>query len=63
VFDFARRKGFLDSVYAFFGAHPTPYPMDTGGSFFGIKQPGSEVHRSFPYSAEVKNAWSYTSTL
>jgi hypothetical protein len=28
----------------------------------GIKLPGSETDHSLPYSAEVKNAWSYTST-
>jgi hypothetical protein len=29
----------------------------------GIKQPGREVDHSAPSSAEVKNAWSYTSTF
>jgi hypothetical protein len=29
----------------------------------GIKRPGREADHSFPSTAEVKNAWSYTSTL
>jgi hypothetical protein len=28
----------------------------------GVKQPGPVVHHSTPSSAEVKNAWSHTST-
>jgi len=28
----------------------------------GIKRPGREADDSLPYSADVKNAWSYTST-
>jgi len=28
----------------------------------GVKRPGSEVDTNFSSSAEVKNAWSYTST-
>jgi len=28
----------------------------------GVKRPGFEADHSPPYSAEVKNAWSYTST-
>jgi hypothetical protein len=39
------------------GAHPTSYPMGTRGSF-----PGGEADHSPPSSAEVKNAWSYSST-
>jgi len=33
------------------------YPMGTRGSF-----PGGKADHSPPSSAEVKNAWSYTST-
>jgi hypothetical protein len=44
------------------GAHPASYPMDTGGSFPGVKRPGREADHSPPSSAEVKNEWSYTST-
>jgi hypothetical protein len=36
--------------------------MDTWGSFFGVNLPGREAENSPPSSAEVKNAWSYTST-
>jgi hypothetical protein len=38
------------------GAHPAPYPGGTRGSF-----PGCETDHSFPSSAEVKNAWRFTS--
>jgi hypothetical protein len=44
------------------GAHPASYPMGTGGSFPGVKRPGRRADHSPPSSAEVKNAWSYTST-
>jgi hypothetical protein len=43
------------------GAHPVSYPMGTGGSFSGVKRPGLEADHSPPSSAEVKNAWNYTS--
>jgi hypothetical protein len=33
-----------------------------GGISLGVKQPGREADHSPPFSAEVKNAWSYTST-
>jgi hypothetical protein len=39
------------------GAQAAFYPMGTMGSF-----PGGKADHSRPYSAEVKNAWSYTST-
>jgi hypothetical protein len=44
------------------GAHPVSYPMGTRSSFLGVKGPGREADHSPPSSAEVKNAWSYTST-
>jgi hypothetical protein len=44
------------------GAHPASYPMSTRGSFPWIKRPGHEADHSPQSSAEVKNAWSYTST-
>jgi hypothetical protein len=44
------------------GVHPVSYPMDTGGLSLGVKRPGREADHSPPSSAEVKNAWSYTST-
>jgi len=39
-------------------AYLASYPMGTGG----VKRPGREVVCLPPSSAEVKNAWSYTST-
>jgi hypothetical protein len=36
--------------------------MDTGALSPGVKLPGREADHSPPSSAEVKNAWSYTST-
>jgi hypothetical protein len=44
------------------GAHPASYPVSDGGSFLGVKRPESGADYSPPSSAEVKNAWSYTST-
>jgi hypothetical protein len=44
------------------GAHPASYPMDTGAFSLAVKRPGREADHSPPSSAEVKNAWSCTST-
>jgi hypothetical protein len=44
------------------GAHPASYSMGNGSSFPGGKTAGSEADHSPPSSAEVKNAWIYTST-
>jgi len=44
------------------GAHPALYPMGAGGYFSGVKWTRREAEQSSPSSAEVKNAWSYTST-
>jgi hypothetical protein len=43
---------------------PTQPPIRwvPGALFLGVKWPKHEAHRSLPYSAEVNNAWSYTST-
>jgi hypothetical protein len=41
------------------GAHPASYTMSTRALSLGVKWPGREADNS---SAEVKNAWSYTST-
>jgi hypothetical protein len=41
--------------------HLAPYPVGTRGSFPGVKRPSREVVHSPPSSAEVKNAWSYSS--
>jgi hypothetical protein len=43
-------------------AHPALYEMGIGGSSPEEKQPRHEADHSPPSSAEVKNAWSYTST-
>jgi hypothetical protein len=44
-------------------AHPASYPMGTGDLSLGVKRLGRDGDRSPPSSAEVKNEWSYTSTL
>jgi hypothetical protein len=44
------------------GVHPASYPMSTRGFSLGVKRPKREADHSPPSSAEVKNAWSYTST-
>jgi hypothetical protein len=44
------------------GAHPASYPMGTSALSLGVKRAGREADHSPPSSAEVKNAWSYTST-
>jgi hypothetical protein len=43
---------------------PTQPPIQwvTGNPFLGIKRPGREADHSHASSAEVKNAWSLTST-
>jgi hypothetical protein len=43
-------------------AHPAPIQWVTGTLSQGVKRPGCEADHSPPFSAEVKNAWSYTST-
>jgi len=44
------------------GAHPASYPVGTGVIFSGVMRPEREADHSPPSSAEVKNAWRYTST-
>jgi hypothetical protein len=39
-----------------------PVQQVSGPLFLGVKRPGREADHSPPPSAEVKNAWSYTST-
>jgi hypothetical protein len=41
------------------GAHPTSYPMSTGGSISGAEWLDHEAGHSYPSSADVKEAWSY----
>jgi hypothetical protein len=43
------------SVQTSSGAHPASNPIDSGGSFPGIKRPGREADHSPSSSAEVKN--------
>jgi len=45
-----------------FATHQPPIQWVPGSLFLGVKRPGSEAHHSPPSGAEVKNAWSYTST-
>jgi uncharacterized integral membrane protein len=42
--------------------HPSSCPVCSGGSFSGVKRPQHEADHSSSSSAEVWNAWSYTST-
>jgi hypothetical protein len=42
--------------------HPTLAFLYSGIPFLGLKGPGHEADHTPPSSAEVKNAWSYTST-
>jgi hypothetical protein len=44
------------------GAQPASCPMDTRGSFPGVRRPGREADHSPSSSAEVKYAWNYTPT-
>jgi hypothetical protein len=44
------------------GAHSASYPMGTRALSLGIQRPGREADHTPTSSAEVKNAWSYTST-
>jgi hypothetical protein len=44
------------------GAHPASYPVGTRGSFSGGKAAGAWSYFSRPFSSEVKDDWSYTST-
>jgi hypothetical protein len=42
--------------------YPPSYQVGARDSFPGVKRPGREVDHSHPSSAEVKKAWSCTST-
>jgi len=44
------------------GAHKPPTQRIPGAITPGLKRPGHDSHVSSPSSAEVKTAWSYTST-
>jgi hypothetical protein len=43
-------------------SHPASYPTGTRALSLGVKRPVREADHSPPLSAEVKNAWIYTST-
>jgi hypothetical protein len=55
-----KEKSFLHVVPTGSGAHPASYPKTIGGYISGDKATGD--HHTPPTSAEVKNAWIYTST-
>jgi hypothetical protein len=40
---------------------PASYALGTGGCSLVLKRPRREADRSSPSSAQVKNAWNYTS--
>jgi hypothetical protein len=64
-FDFRRRLGiFLFTTASRMALRPTQPPIQwvPGALSLGVKRPGREADNSPPFSAEVKNAWSYTST-
>jgi hypothetical protein len=66
VLGFDSRRGlgiFLFTTASRTAPGPTQHPIQwvPGVLFLGVKRPGREVDHSPPYSAEVKNAWKYTS--
>jgi hypothetical protein len=64
-FDSRRGLGIFLFATAFRTAlRPTQHPIQWVPGVFTpvVKRPGREADHSHPYSAEVKNAWSYTST-
>jgi hypothetical protein len=69
----AGRPGFYSWQNKYFYSSP-PHPdrlwgspsllsIEYQGLFPGLKRPGREADHSPPSSAEIKNAWSYTSTV
>jgi hypothetical protein len=65
AFDSRQRLGiFLFTAVPGPAVGPTQPPIQwvTGTLSLGIKRPGREADHLAPSSAEVKNAWSYTST-
>jgi hypothetical protein len=64
-FDFRRGLGiFLFTTASRTALGPTQPLIQwvQGAISLGVKRPGREADHSLRYSAEVKNAWSYTST-
>jgi hypothetical protein len=65
-FDFQRVLGvFLFTTVSRMALGPTQPPIQwvSGAPSLAVKRPGREADHSPPSSAEVKNAYSYTSTL
>jgi hypothetical protein len=67
VLGFDSRRGlgiFLFTTASRMALGPTQPPVQwvPGTLSLGVKQPGREAYHSPPSSAEVKHAWSYTST-
>jgi hypothetical protein len=67
ILGFDSRRGlgiFLFTTASRTALEPTQPPIQwvPGALTLGIKRPGLEADHSPPSSAEVKNAWSYTST-
>jgi hypothetical protein len=67
VLEFNSRRGlgiFLFTTASRMALGPTQPPIQwvLGAISLGVKQPVREADHSPPSSAEVKNAWSYTST-
>jgi hypothetical protein len=64
-FDSQRRQGFFSLrhlVQTGSRVHPTSYPMDTGGCLVRVRRLVRETNHLLPSLAEVKNAWSYSTT-
>jgi len=44
------------------GSTQPPIQWDPGAYYLVVKRPVREAYQSPPFSAEIKNMWSYTST-
>jgi hypothetical protein len=56
------REGIFEPVIGNESLYEISYGNRPGALSLGLKRPGREADHSPPSSAEVKNAWSYTST-
>jgi hypothetical protein len=56
-----KRFSLFKNVHSSPGANTTSYSMDVMDSFLRGKVSRAKVDHSSPSSAEIKNAWSYTS--
>jgi hypothetical protein len=61
-FDSRRRPAFFLFNLSGSGPHLASYPVGPGAFPSTVKRPGREADYSSPFSAEVKNAWGFTST-